>query len=88
MKIVRSQVKNYLDFILALVYNILLGEMFVYDRAYVLALENIIMDDLLPMYIIGCRSVGIDPKSNLVLKKLMDAKMEQREIPWILKNGG
>ncbi len=56
-----------------------------YDRKYVKLLEDLIMDDLLPMYIIGCRASGVDPKSNLILDKLMKARNEQKEIPWILK---
>ncbi len=56
-----------------------------FDREYVTALEDIIMDELLPMYIVGCRSVGRDPKSNQILEKLMNARMSRRETPWILK---
>ena len=55
-----------------------------YDRAYVTALEDLIMDDLLPMYIVGCRSVGIDPKSNQLLAKILEVKKLQKETPWIL----
>lgn len=56
-----------------------------YDRNYVAALEDIIMDDLLPMYIVGCRSCGVDPKSNQILAKLMEARNKQKEMPWLLK---
>lgn len=55
-----------------------------YNRKYVEALEDLIMDELLPMYMVGCRSVGIDPKSNQILAKLMDAKKKQGETPWLL----
>ena len=55
-----------------------------FDRAYVLALENLIMDDLLPMYLIGCRSAGVDPKMSSILKKLMESKALRREYPALL----
>jgi hypothetical protein len=56
-----------------------------YERKYVSALEDLIMDELLPMYIVGCRSTGIDPRANAILAKLMDARKLREEIPWILK---
>ena len=55
-----------------------------YDRAYVKQLENIIMDDLLPMYIMGCRSVGINPNTNIIVSKLIDARKLKEEIPALL----
>ncbi len=57
-----------------------------YDRKYVLELENLVMDELIPMYIIGCRSVGRKPLVHSILDKLMKARGERREMPWILKN--
>jgi hypothetical protein len=56
-----------------------------YSRKYVKELENIIMDDLLPMYIVGCRSVGIDPRANAILRKLLESKNLEKEIPWLLR---
>jgi hypothetical protein len=53
---------------------------------YEIELENIIMDDLIPMYLIGCRSSGIDPKLNTLLKKLIEARGLQREICFLLQN--
>lgn len=55
-----------------------------FDRAYVKELENIIMDELLPMYIIGCRSAGRNPMTNAVLDKLMKARILRKEIPYLL----
>lgn len=55
-----------------------------YDRAYIKALEDLIMDELMPMYIVGCRASGRDPKSSEVLQKLMAAKKLQKEIPYLL----
>jgi hypothetical protein len=56
-----------------------------YNTEYLMALENCIMDDLLPMYIVGCRSVGRDPGSNAILKKLLDARTLRGETPFLLK---
>ncbi len=59
-----------------------------YDRKYVLELENLVMDELIPMYIVGCRSVGRSPGTGEILAKLMKARGERRETPWILKKNG
>ena len=56
-----------------------------YDRKYVGLLEDLIMDELIPMYIIGCRSIGKKPMVNSILDKLMKARGERRDTPWILK---
>jgi hypothetical protein len=56
-----------------------------YGREYIKSLEDLIMDELLPMYIIGCRSSGRDPKVNEVLKKLMENKKLKKEMPWLLQ---
>lgn len=45
-------------------------------EAYSLALENIIMDELLPMYLVGCRSSGKAEQQNPILIKLMAARRE------------
>lgn len=56
-----------------------------YNTAYLEALENCIMDDLLPMYLVGCRSVGREPAQNEILKKLLDARTLKTHVPWLLK---
>ncbi len=56
-----------------------------YDSKYLAALENCIMDDLLPMYLVGCRSVGKDPAQNAILRKLLEAKTLRGDIPFLLK---
>ena len=56
-----------------------------YNHAYLEELEDCIMDDLLPMYIIGCRSVGVDPRTNVVLDRLMQAKKLKEEVPFLLR---
>ncbi len=57
-----------------------------YDRKYVLELERIIMDELMPMYLTGCRVCGVDPKSNQIVASLLAAKELQNETPYLLKN--
>lgn len=56
-----------------------------YNTEYLMALENCIMDDLLPMYLIGCRAVGREPEQNSILKKLLDARTLRTPVPWLLK---
>ena len=56
-----------------------------YNTEYLMALENCIMDDLLPMYIIGCRSVGKDPATGPILKKLLESRTLKTPIPWLLQ---
>lgn len=56
-----------------------------YDRKYVAALEDLIMDELLPMYLVGCRVTGIDPKSQQVMARLLEAKGQQLETPMLMK---
>lgn len=43
-------------------------------EAYSRELENIIMDELLPMYLVGCRSSGSVNKQNSILVSLMEAR--------------
>ncbi len=50
-----------------------------YDATYVKKLEDIIMDELLPMYILGCQSQGTQPKQNEILVKLMEARRTSRK---------
>lgn len=57
-----------------------------YDLEYVRELENTIMDDLLPMYLAGCRSCGVDPRMNQVLKRLMEARGLRQEMPYLLRS--
>lgn len=56
-----------------------------YDKDYVRELENLIMDTLLPSYIEFCRSKGIDPKSHLILRRLLGAKKLRKEVPILLR---
>jgi hypothetical protein len=55
-----------------------------FDRSYVLELENLIMDELLPMYIAGCRSTGRTPNTSEILKKLTQARSRRSEYPALL----
>lgn len=57
-----------------------------YDRKYVLRLETLIMDELMPMYLVGCRVSGVNPRQNEIIAKLMDAMNAKEETPWLLKN--
>ena len=57
-----------------------------FDRSYVKELEDLIMDELLPMYLAGCRSSGRTANMNDILVRLMRAKTARKETPWLLKN--
>ena len=56
-----------------------------YNQEYVKQLEDTIMDDILPMYLVGCRSVGIDPRMNKVLERLVVARALKEEVPALLR---
>lgn len=47
-------------------------------------LENLIMDELLPIYLVGCRSLGIKSDTNKILKKLMEIRRSRRKLPALL----
>ena len=48
-------------------------------KAYSKALEDLIMDQLLPMYLIGCRSSGKPSDQNQILKDLLEARKKTRD---------
>lgn len=52
---------------------------------YIKELEDLIMDELIPMYLVGCRSSGRDPKLNLIQKKLLELRSGIVELPALLK---
>ncbi len=56
-----------------------------YNGDYIKELENCIMDELIPMYIIGCRSSGRDPNVNPILKRLLEARELKQQIPKLLQ---
>ena len=53
------------------------------ENKYTEALETLIMDELLPMYIVGCRSKQVDPKLQPILKRLLAAKKKLNPIPYL-----
>lgn len=55
------------------------------SNEYIAALELLIMDDLIPMYIVGCRSRGIDPKVQPLLRRLMEAKRKPNKVAYLLR---
>lgn len=55
------------------------------SNEYTSALENLIMDDLIPMYIVGCRSRGVDPKLQPLLNRLMKAKRAPNKVAYLLR---
>ncbi len=56
-----------------------------YNREYINELENCIMDELIPMYIVGCRASGRDPNVNPILKRLLEARELKQQIPILLQ---
>lgn len=56
-----------------------------YNREYINELENCIMDELIPMYIVGCRASGRDPNVNPILKRLLEARELKQQIPKLLQ---
>ena len=55
-----------------------------YNNKYVAELENLIMDELLPMYLVGCRSSGVTPSTSRILQKLLTAQRLKEEVPALL----
>ena len=52
-------------------------------------LENLIFEELLPLYLVGCRVQGVRPQTNEIIKKLMELKRNKTVLPAILdKNFG
>lgn len=56
-----------------------------YNSDYINELENCIMDELIPMYIVGCRASGKDPNMNPILKRLLEARELKQQIPKLLQ---
>lgn len=56
-----------------------------YNQKYMRELEDLITDELFPMYIIGCRATGIDPRANEIIARLMDIKGYKEEVPYLLR---
>ena len=59
--------------------------MYHYNAKYVKELEDLVQDILLPSHIMWCRSVGRDPETNDILKRMINAKALQDNIPFLLK---
>lgn len=55
------------------------------QNEYTRALETLIMDDLIPMYIVGCRSKGINPNLQPLLKRLLAAKKKPNKVAYLLR---
>lgn len=47
-------------------------------KKYAEELELLIMDKLLPMYLVGCRSSGVRSEQNEILKKLLETRRKSR----------
>lgn len=58
-----------------------------YNAEYIAELEDLIMDELLPMYLIGCRASGVDPKMNKMLSRLTSARSLKQQVPALLIKG-
>lgn len=56
-----------------------------YNEEYVLELENLVMDRLLPAYIEHCRRKGIDPNQHEIVKDLLRIMKKKKEVPILLK---
>ena len=56
-----------------------------YSKEYVVALEELITEKLLPAYIEHCRRAGIDPNTNEIIKELVGIMKKKREVPFLLK---
>lgn len=57
-----------------------------YNEEYVLELENLVMDRLLPAYIEHCRRKGIDPNQHEIVKDLLRIMKKKKEVPLLLKS--
>lgn len=53
-------------------------------KKYIQELEDLIMDVLLPSHIQYCRNMGIDPRTNDILSKLMEIRKNKRKLPYLL----
>lgn len=56
-----------------------------YTREYTKALEDLILDKLLPAYIEHYRRLGLDPNQNQIVKDLMLVMRKKREVPALLQ---
>ena len=56
-----------------------------YNEEYVLELENLVMDRLLPAYIEHCRRKGIDPNQHEIVRDLLRIMKKKKEVPILLK---
>lgn len=55
-----------------------------YTREYTKALEDLILDKLLPAYIEHYRRLGLDPNQNSIVKELLVIMKKKREMPALL----
>ena len=56
-----------------------------YTEDYIIALEDLITDKLLPAYVESCRRRGIDPNQNSIIKELLFIMKKKKEMPALLK---
>jgi len=56
-----------------------------YTQEYIEALENLVMDKLLPAYIESCIRKGINPNTNAIVKELLSIMKKKKEVPALLK---
>lgn len=56
-----------------------------YSKEYVIALEELVTEKLLPAYIEHCRRAGINPNTNEIIKELLGIMRKRREVPYLLK---
>ena len=56
-----------------------------YTQEYVEALEDLVMDKLLPAYIEHCRRAKIDPNTNEIVKDLLSIMKKKKDVPFLLK---
>jgi hypothetical protein len=52
---------------------------------YIKELEDLIGDELLPMYLVGCRAVGKPARTTEILKKLLVLKKLDKPIAALLR---
>lgn len=56
-------------------------------KKYAEELEVLIMEQLLPMYLVGCRSSNVRPDQNEILKKLLEVRRKSRSNVCALLSG-
>lgn len=56
-----------------------------YNTEYVQALEDLVMDRLLPSYIEHCRRKGIDPNQHEIIKDLLQIMKKKKQVPALLQ---